>query len=66
MIPPGRIRDLRVAAELTQTSAARLYGCSQGQWSDMERGRGAGLGLSERTMDRLAAVLGCHLRDLMG
>jgi transcriptional regulator with XRE-family HTH domain len=58
---PNRLRQARLAADLTQSELGRRTGFEQTQISKWENGRA---GLSLATAVRLSAVLGCHAEDL--
>ncbi|MBE3118314.1 MAG: helix-turn-helix transcriptional regulator [Candidatus Atribacteria bacterium] len=60
----NRIQRARRRAKLTQAQAAQRAGWSQGQWSDLERGRFPAPTLA--TLRRAAKALGCSLTALIG
>lgn len=60
MTAPNRIKELRLAAGLTQVQAAERAGWSQRMWSHVERGP-----LDQHklgTLRRAAAAIGCDVR----
>ena len=60
--PPNRLRELRLAAGLSQEELAGLVGCSKMQMSGLERGRPR---LDVGWMARLAPWLGCTPGELL-
>jgi transcriptional regulator with XRE-family HTH domain len=62
MPPPNRIRELRLARDMSQDELAALVGCSKMQISGLERGKPR---LDIVWMQRLAPWLGCNPGDLL-
>ena len=58
-----RLREVRIAAGLTQTELARRLHVGQSQISDLERGRRSTLTVA--TLTALARALGCSPADLL-
>ncbi len=61
--PALRIRECRMAAELTQEEAARRAGIHRVTWNQMERGHRTNLTLS--TAIKVAGTLGVTLDELV-
>ena len=63
MMPPNRIKELRLAAGLTQVQAAKRANRSQRWWSYVEHGPLEKHELG--TIRRAAAAIGCSVRELI-
>ncbi|WP_083944155.1 MULTISPECIES: helix-turn-helix transcriptional regulator [unclassified Variovorax] len=62
IIAPSRLRELRIAAGLTQTALGKELGVGKARVSQMER---AGEGLDRlSTLEKLASILGVTIEDL--
>lgn len=63
MTAPNRIRELRLAAGLTQVQAARKAKFGQHWWSQIETGDISRREL--RTLRRVAKAIGCDVQQLI-
>lgn len=62
-VRPNRIREVRLAAGLTQSKVAASLGVTQAAISAWESGRATP---NLKNLSNLAAALDCHIDDLVG